>query len=240
MNIAICGYPRSGSTMLYNMLRSTVTGYSFTDRELSAVHALPEMPWPAITKFPSDCFYWREIRGLDPEARFVVTIRDPRSVLCSKHATTGDLYKVSWDRTYFGKPMKSRLQRRRRARKQNQPGRYRSKWGLLDWDAAIDGLPDPVTVRYEDVVSAPEKAQERLGEILGLDYRASVAGFHEAPIPERLAYQLNGVRPVETSHTESWREQPERIKQQFSECPALHDIVIKRGYEKDTEWIRNL
>lgn len=236
MNIAICGYPRSGSTMLYNMLRWSVTGYSFTDRELSAVKALPGMPWPAITKYPSDCFYREEIQAIDPAVRFVVTIRDPRSVLCSKHVSTGDIYKVSWDRTYFGGSASKPLRRVRR----KPAGHYNAHWGLLDWDAALEALPDPVVVKYEDLVRDPEIVQGWLGEALGLDYRASFAGFHEADIPEKLAYQMNGVRPVETTRIDSWMDHPERIRQQFDECPALHEIVIRRGYEKDTAWIRAL
>ena len=123
-NIAICGYPRSGSTMFYNMLRSTVLGYNFTDEERSAVFALNENPWPLITKFPSDCFYWRDILEIDQDVRFIATIRDPRSVICSKHATTGDRYKVSWNKTIFGRSWSKLDKHHRRA--QAGKGRYRS------------------------------------------------------------------------------------------------------------------
>jgi hypothetical protein len=235
MNIVICGYPRSGSTMFYNMLRATAQGYHFTDKERSAVHALKECEWPVITKFPSDCFYRDEIMEIDPHVRWVVMIRDPRAVLCSKHPSTDNLYKVNWDKTFFGG-----LPSQRRFKKQNKPGRYRSHWGLIDWDKAIDNLPDPVFVRYESLVQRPHAEQWRLAQALGINFSSTFADFHKRDIPEKLRHQMNGVRPVETSRVESWRDHPGRIKAQFTECPHLHAIVMKRGYERDTQWIKQL
>jgi hypothetical protein len=39
---------------------------------------------------------------------------------------------------------------------------------------------------------------------------------------------------------EKWRDHADRIKQQFSECPELLDVLIKLGYEKDKSWIEKL
>ena len=192
-NIVICGYPRSGSTMFFNMLRSTVQGYNFTDKECSAYFALRESPWPLITKYPSDCFYADEILDIDPKAKFIVMIRDPRSVLCSKHKTTGDLYKVSWNKTVFGNPALTGLQKRNRDRYQNtSPGRYRSKWGLLDWDAVIDLVPNPYILRYEQLVTALPQVQATLGKRFGFEYAGNFADFYKTEIPDKLSYQLNG------------------------------------------------
>lgn len=235
MNIAVCGYPRSGSTMFYNMLRATVQGYTFFDRERSALQCM-DAPEPWISKKPSDCFYRDEILEADPDIRFIVTIRDPRSVICSRHASTGSLYKVSWDHTIFGTPRQNRIRRRRKPK----PGDYQGHWGLLQWDRAIDDLPDPVVVRYEDLVTFPHEVQWRLSKEFGWETKGRFSAFHEAPIPPGLAKQLNGVRPVEQSRIESWRDHAERIKQQFKVCPLLHDIVIRRGYEQNSDWIKCL
>jgi hypothetical protein len=238
MNISIFGYPRSGSTMFYNMLRAAVSGHNFTDRERSAVFALYEEPWPLITKFPSDCFYWREILEIDNDARFIAMIRDPRSVICSRHKTTGKAYKVSWDHTIFGKPRRSPL--RRIKYQMSTPGRYRSHWGLIEWDNAIEDAPTSMTVRYEDLVSNPDSFGLKLTMDLGLEIRAPLSDFHLSDIPEKLRHQMNGVRPVEMGRINSWQDHPKRVKQQFTECPELHDLVIKHGYEKDTAWLKNV
>lgn len=209
--------------MFYNMLRSTVQGYRFTDRELSALNVEPGN-W--ITKFPSDVFFADEIRAKHGDVRFVATIRDPRAVLCSRHETTGNLFKVSWDHVIFG----SRPSRfRRRGIRRHPSGHMQHEKGLIDWDAAIRSL-DPVIVRYEDLVRDPDGEQDRLGRLLGLTYRGKFSDFHKNHIPERLAYQMNGVRPVDTGRIDAWKDHPERIREQFEACPALHEVMEHWGY----------
>lgn len=236
MHIVQCGYPRSGSTMLYNMLRSTVEGYQFYDKETPASWVIND-PGDKITKDPKDVFYMREIQEvLGDDVRFLVSVRDPRSVLCSKHVNTGDLYKVSWDFTWKRGPAKMVRKGRRKGLRRESP----KHMGLIDWHKAIMGTPVSAMVKYEDVITSTEEVQTRLGRIFGFAYRAAFSDFHTSDIPPRLAHQLNGVRPVDSSRIESWHSHPERIKQQFTECPELFDILIQLGYEKNTEWFNQL
>lgn len=232
-NICIFGFPRSGSTMFYNMLRSSVRDYNFTNRELSAVHAFRDKPWPIITKFPSDCFYRDEIRDIDPDVLFMAMIRDPRDVLCSKHQTTGEEYKVSWDRTIFGKPSPNRF------KAQMRPGRYRSHWGLIDWYAQIKAS-GALRIMYEPLVINPGGIQLILHKHLGLNFHADMSDFYRTEIPPGLSKQLNGVRPLDPSRIGAWRDHPDRIKEQFGACEELFDVLIELGYEKDREWIKTL
>lgn len=230
MHIVQCGYPRSGSTLLHNMLRSTVQGYRFYEREVPALWVIDE-PGDKITKDPKDVFNWREIREKDSEAKFIVTVRDPRSVLCSKHKNTGDLYKVHWDFTWKRLPRKHALKKRRTGDTHN---------GLLAWHYALMSVPADVVVRYEDLVTDPDFIQRRIGVELGLSYEGRFADFYRSEIPRRLAHQLNGVRAPETSRVASWRQHPERIREQFTACPELFDILIELGYEKDRAWFQSL
>lgn len=232
MSIVVCGYPRSGSTMFYNMLRSTVKGYTFFDKEVSALK-LPNGKW--ISKYPSDSFYPDEIRELHADIGFVVTIRDPRAVLCSKHQTTGNLYKVSWDRVIFGTP-RARWIRNRRGNPTPEPGEFQHHRGLVEWDAAVRRIPDALIVRYEDVVADCNREQDRIGAALGLEMTGKFSGFHRCEVPSGLTKQLNGLRPVDGSRIESWRSHPDRIRQQFTECPDLFEVVEHWGYEKDRSW----
>ena len=79
-----------------------------------------------------------------------------------------------------------------------------------------------------------------MAQIFGLEMRGKFEDFYKFAIPEKLTHQLNGIRPIDHSRIDSWKKHPERVRQQFTECPALHDLVIKYGYEKDTSWLKNL
>lgn len=227
MHIVQCGYPRSGSTMLYNMLRATVAGYEFFERETPAEWVIN--PANKITKDPKDVFNAPKlIERLGDQVKFLVTVRDPRSVLCSKHVNTGDLYKVSWDFTW------------KRGPKQMVRRDSNKHMGLIDWHKAIRAFVPNIIVRYEDLILATETQQQRIGEALGLTFIGSFLDFYERDIPNLLTHQMNGVRPVETSRINAWHDHPERIKQQFTECPELFDLVMELGYEKDNSWFQQL
>ena len=221
-HIVICGYPRSGSTLLYNMLRATVLSYLFFDREVPALKALGASP--RITKNPNDVFEAVEI-ARRAGARFIVTLRDPRAVLVSRHAHGGGGYKINWD---FG--LKTAHRR----------GVVGTNQGLIERHLALAQVPDPVRVKYEDLVSDPGGTQERLQGAFGFRYAGRFADFHKADIPPLLGHQLNGVRPPETSRIASWRRHPERIRAQFTACTKLFDLLIEHGYEEDRKWFDDL
>lgn len=213
-DIVICGYPRSGSTLLYNMIRATVANYRTFDREHSAVGLREPGPW--ISKHPADRRY------PDLPCRRIITIRDPRDVLCSVHSSLPDTFKVSADHVIAGRP----------------PGEVMSE-GLIEIDAQVQALAG-VTIRYEELCSDPGSVQERLRRKLGLQFVGAFEDFHKADIPDGLAKQLNGVRPVTQARIGAWRNHPERIREQFARFPELHEILIRRGYEKDERWIDSL
>ena len=221
-HIVVCGYPRSGTTLLYNMLRHGVAEYRFFDRETRALDALGNSP--RITKRPADAFEAGRIARATG-ARFIAVVRDPRAVLCSVHANSRGRYKVNWNFSW------------RTAARRGIVGRHQ---GLIQWDIALHAIPGAVTVRYEDLVADPSGQQARLEQEFGFVRAGPFADFHRADIPPRLAHQLNGVRPVEASRLAAWRCHPERIREQFFACPALFDLLIARGYEKDRTWFSNL
>lgn len=73
MSLIVTGFPRSGTTLLYCMLRYTVRNFEFHDNET------PEVLDGVITKAPQAVF------SLTDDARTVVMLRDPREVLTSIH-----------------------------------------------------------------------------------------------------------------------------------------------------------
>lgn len=214
-NIAICGYPRSGSTLLYNMLRASVVGYRTFDREISAAGLRERGPW--ISKDPTDR------RHPDLPVERIITVRDARDVLCSVHASHPDRYKVSWDRTIAGKRGQQIVRNE----------------GLLEIDRQCQAI-DGVVVYYETLCRDPLAVQRTLGDALGLEFDRPFTRWTEAETPPGLEKQLNGKRQVSTDRIGAWQSFPERILRQFTECPALHDVLERHGYEGGRSWLDTL
>ena len=193
--IYVCGFPRSGTSMFYLMLRATVTKYQFFDQEMPADAATGN----TITKRPLDMY--RNYRG----KRAIILVRDPRSVLTSKHWSNPDEYFVSADKC------------------------LRHKGLLAMWDA-VKRKPG-YRLHYEDVVADPDQIQYELGQEFGFEYSGWFSDFHKADIPMKLERPLNGIRPVDNGH--DWREHMPRIEDQFKRFPQLFDVLLEMGYEKD-------
>lgn len=230
-HIVVCGFPRAGTTLLYNMLRTTAQGWVTYPHEKRADRAHQEDPESSkITKRPTDMADYRDLSRHIQGVEFVVCVRDPRSILVSGHDHAPGQYKISWDhalkthkdRGVIGKAP-GLVERHHKAR------------------ALVETRPIPtVEVYYEDLVRYPDAVQAELGQALRLKYQGDFRDFINHDIPERLALQMNGVRPVETSRIQSWRQHPERIRQQFRECPQLFEIVRYWGYEISNDWIKDL
>ena len=221
--IVICGFPRSGSTLLYCMLRQSVTNFRFFDEEKPAVSTRNAN---AITKRPVDCRFYRQIIKRRPDTRFIVTIRDPRSIVTSRrpdgsgYCAAGDFYQ----------------------HRANRPRHSQSSpLSLAFYVDKVIGLPPPYTpevVRYEDLVAAPDAVQERLGAAYDLEYRYKFSDFHER---ENCDWEdLMGMGPVDPSRVEGWRKHPLRIVQQFSRLPALFGLVERYGYETTRQWFADV
>lgn len=226
MHITVCGYPRSGTTLLYNMLSTTVKGFNFYPKEMKTEIAHKEDPKsPKITKRPTDITDAPSLVNKIPNIYFILCIRDPRSILVSEHQHAPGQFKISWD-----KALKTNKDK----------GVIGEAPGLIERDERARKVPNPFIVYYENLVSNPNKVQEELGKYFGFEYTGKFKDFYLHEIPHRLALQLNGVREVETDRIYSWKNYPERIKQQFKECPKLFELVKYWGYEEDDEWFNSL
>lgn len=221
MHIIVCGFPRSGSTLFYNMLRTTVQGYRFYDREILALSVISDED--KITKRPMDVFDAEAIAART-EACFILMLRDPRGVLTSVHANSEGQYKASWDES---------LKTGRRGIAGRTPGL------IANYDA-MQRVPNPVFVKYEDLVTEPHSVQATIGEEFGFELHGHFADFYLGAIPPLLAHQMNRVRPLDRSRLDAWREHPERIREQFNACPRLFDMLFELGYEKDRRWFKHL
>lgn len=225
----VCGFGRSGSTMFHHMLATTVQRVRFYETEKPALKVRND-PNPKLTKRPRDCFLRSEIEKHCHNPVFVYTYRDLRDILCSVHANSEGHYKFDWDKGLGT------------GRSSDGRGFLTGKdtEGVLDYCRELKRREGDVWVKYEELVQAPNVVQQEIARKLGFEMKGRFSDFHRHNLPERYVHPLNGVRPVEKSRIGNWKNHPERIKQQFTECPELFDWLIYFGYEKDGSWYERL
>ena len=240
--IIICGYPRGGTSLLYNMMSSNLPGFVCDTFEVPALKSL----WRYqnhLSKNPMDILQLEEIsaRNVRNKRIFVIiVIRDPRDVLTSRHPNGPDRYFIDYD------------------------GRW-SPRGVYPYDIVytdmgvkrvhrailgstqIRGI-NAVQVRYEDLVMNPDEVQGRIGEFIEVSFCGLFSEFHKKR--KKHAYKYEGdTRPkdsslvrenqaVDTSRLGKWRmsEHAPRIAEQFTAHKELFDIVRAYGYEADDLW----
>ncbi|MCG8324430.1 MAG: sulfotransferase, partial [Thiotrichales bacterium] len=103
-HIIVAGYPRSGTTLFYNMLRTSIEGYEFMDRECPASRTIGIDNKNRITKRPKDIFSIGDAvnnNNHDKYISLIILIRDIRAILTSKHKSVPDDYFIGFDHSYF-------------------------------------------------------------------------------------------------------------------------------------------
>ncbi len=231
-HIIICGCPRSGTTLLYDMMAATLQGgYVFPIDEIGAVQVKRKFH-RIVTKRPRDVFELDRIVPVDPYAtKLIVCIRDPRAIMCSKHYHSAGQFKIGWKQIL----------------KTGSDGpRSWEKPGLKDFLERCVGVTtrwSAVPVYYEQLVTQPHRVQEALAEILGLEFEGCFADWTErlgTELPEGMSGMLNGLRPPEASRIDSWRQHPQHIRKLLRQNPEIQDWLEYLGYEKDAQWQKEL
>jgi hypothetical protein len=221
-HVVICGFARSGSTLLQMQIETCVSDARTFGTEMSAAWVQYRLTNHSflITKAPWDVFYLDEIRALyakrRADVRFILTVRDPRAVLTSVHATiTGGP-----DGYFFN------------------PAHWITYYEHVLYAQQFD---DVLTVEYEDVVRHPEKIERRLTEFIGWHVHLPFNQFHTAVSPDFEQINLNGLRPLDPTRLDAWRQEKhrDRICRVLREIPELPEYLIEMGYEPDTSWVRD-
>jgi Sulfotransferase domain len=218
LHILICGFPRSGTTMLQMMLENGLPNARRFGREVggwrAATYSLRNHAI-VVSKVPQDVFRLNPLRrfyaGRKAELRIILMVRDPRDVLTSRRKNGGPAgYVVSsarWQRYY-------------------------------DAFCASREAADAVVVRYEDLVKDVAGQQARIERFTGEKMAVPFEQFHTVERPDFDLQTLNGLRPVESSLLRRWAEAEHRarIEQVLRELPLLPGALIDLGYERDDAW----
>jgi Sulfotransferase domain len=229
-HVFVCGYSRSGTTMFYNMLRTTVTNFRFLEHESPARTVIAASPDAYVTKRPLDIFDVDKIlaaNALRKKVSCIILIRDLRSIVTSRHQSVPNDYFIGFDHQYFIKDGQATY----------------TNPGILQIHRAIARTWQrrdlaKVILRYEDILKDMENIQRQLGAALGFEYQGSFADFHTHETPYRLERALNARRAPDAENIEAWRapKHRPRIRDQFTRCPQLFDLLKRYGYETDDRW----
>jgi hypothetical protein len=240
--IVVCGYPRSGTSLLYNMLSSSLEGFTFGEFESRALNSI-WMYGNHATKRPRDVadlprLVEENIHGKQIFA--IVLIRDIRDVITSIHPQIPDRYYCGYEDRWTPR------------------GEYPYRIvhtgdGVRSIDAAIERAKgvqgiELAFVRYEELVEDPDAVQERLAKLLDVQFSERLSEFHR--FPGRHAYKYEGDRrpsdpdlvregqEIDRSRKGRWRreEHRRRIQAEFGAHPELFELLKRYGYEKDDGW----
>lgn len=216
-HIIICGYQRSGTTLLLAMMEHALPGAKQFHKEISGWRAATWC-WRnhelMVSKVPRDVLKLSGLRNFyrNRKARFraIVMVRDPRDVLTSNH--------VLHDRKYF---------------------QDLEEWKMLH--AAVmaqKDRPDVMLLKYEDLVADVAGTQQRIEEFTGEKMARPFAEFHENKNEQFDTSALNGIRPVDRKGIGRWRspEHRERMREILEAVPNFPQILIDLGYEQDATW----
>ncbi len=242
--IVVCGFPRSGTSLLYNMLAVALPHFARDEFEASALTSIWRFE-DHLSKLPLDVLRLDAVCRRNLHAKRIqvlVPIRDPRDLVTSVHPNVPDDYFIGWETSY-------------RVNLDEAAAPSPELPGIREIAAALVGLVgrpglELVRVRYEDLVRTPDDVQECLAARLGLEFRARFSEFHRDS--ERLPYRYDAahLRPgadaslaressaPDPSRAGRWRDPAhrERIREQFGRHPELLALVRAWGYEQDDAW----
>jgi len=221
-HLVICGFPRSGTTLLQLMVQTAVPTVRAFGRERSGL-GVAQNHWPKagqepylITKRPDDIFWIDEIRdfyarlGTRTRARFVICVRDPRAVLTSRHELNKSAYWVSIER-------------------------WRAIFEHLRW---AEGATDVHVLDYSDIVTRIADVQQLMTGLMGWPVSASFSDFHKHVPDDFDTKALNGIRSLDPATLRRWSapEHADRIRYLLNDMPELPERLIEMGYEPDDSW----
>lgn len=206
--------PRSGTTLMTEVMVNCFEIDAFTEHEQSIFREYTKPYQVLCTKNPNDIKRIRFPLKVNPNLYVIYLLRDPRDAISS------------------------------RSHKNNIGGN--TIWGTLgDWkshQAIAEQLSSEdrfVTVKYEDLVSRPDEVQQMLLERMPfLRLKAKFSDYHLVAKPsDKSNDALGGVRPISPASVGTWKNKLAFLKAQIQEYGDISSVLIKLGYEKDSQWL---
>ncbi|MGJ3238830.1 MAG: hypothetical protein ACFE0Q_09010 [Anaerolineae bacterium] len=240
--IILTGLPRSGTTLLYNMLTFALPFYSSDPDEY---HAKSSLIYDEnhLTKNFVDMFHIKQLNEYNiynKKIIFIIQIRDIRDIITSIHHNVPDDYFIGYANRYSPGGIENV--------KGGVPPRFIEQ-GLRDYMAGIATIKSSnypsIVVNYEDFITNPDDAQLLIENFINQSLQASLSEYHNHP--DRIVLKNEEARDqtlvrhtqaITTSRIAKWKNpiHAERIKDQFTHYPELFSLLETLGYETDRAW----
>jgi hypothetical protein len=206
--------PRSGTTLLAEAMVACFDIDLYVAHEARIFARPPGAGRIFLTKAPRDILLAERALAAAPGLQVVYLLRDPRNIIVSKHRRAPDRY---WAGLKFWKAYTAAARR------------------LVDH-------PRFLTVRYEDLISDPDRVQQQLcAQMPFLALTTPFSRFHAVAAPADDALTaLGGVRPIAAPRLDQWRDHLPRIAGQMEQHGSLAADLIEFGYEADDRWLAEL
>ena len=208
--VHIVGCYRSGTTLMMELMW---LGYPFSGRaehEASLLAPPPPGETLYLTKKPPDTVRIERAFRSDDETFLIAMLRDPRSVVTSRHGNRPDLYFRGFRH-------------------------WRDCARAID---RLRTHPRCLVVRFEDLVTEPDAVQQAIEGRFGfLERRAHFSDYPAGVRPADAALRsLGGIRRLDPSRIAGWKDHLPRVKAQLAAHPDLATSLVKFGYEPDDAW----
>lgn len=230
---------------MYNMLSANLDGYAFEEFEKYFIYRIHRFGNIA-TKAPMDIFHLHHCDALNSNRKDVailIMVRDVRDIITSRHPVFPDEYFIGYDHSWWP-----------------QNGGF-EEWGY-DAPGVIDIYREikkfesdkrVLVVRYEDLIEDADRVQGAIASRFGLSFSGAFTEYHDRK--ERLAYSYEGQyaakdsslvnegKAVTKQRVGRWSEREKdvaRVKDQFSTCPELFEVLEHFGYETSRDWLERL
>lgn len=210
--IHVVGCPRSGTTLLMELISTCYHSAGFCEHEISVFAPVPVSGADSVyfTKQPNDIKQILHIFPRDENLHIIYLGRDPRAVITSKHRENPEQYFCN----------------------------YRV-WKECDLAAQrYKDEPRFLFLRYEDLIADPDGVQRCINDHFSfLRQRHLFSEFQQHAKPSSAsARAMNGLRDVNADSLRKWQQHLPRIVEQMSRHPALAEDLIRLGYEPDRTW----
>lgn len=210
----ITGCPRSGTTLMMELMRSCFENDGYCDHEMSIFESPTEQPDLFISKQPSDIRRIHYPLLADKHLFVINMVRDPRDVITSVHKNYPGMffcnYRV-WKESYS------------KAQQLHHCNRF-------------------LQVRYEELASTPDLVQEKIENYFPFLTRKQLfSEYHKFAHPSSKAQAaMGGVREISANRVNRWKEHLPRIKHEIQHHPDMCDHLIDLRYESDSAWLEVL
>ncbi|MEH6580565.1 MAG: sulfotransferase [Halioglobus sp.] len=210
----IVGCPRSGTTLLMELISTCYASGGFCEHEISIFETVEHHDGVYFSKQPNDIKQIQHIFPADPALYVIYLGRDPRAVITSKHRESPDQYFCNY--RVWSECDKAAMQFQHEARF--------------------------LSLRYEDLVTDPDQTQTIISQQFPfLAQQHLFSQYQQFAEPSNASQKaMNGLRNVNSDSLKKWHQHLPRIAEQLQRHPALADDLIRLDYEQNKSWLELL